>query len=540
MCVRQSIILAHLLERSPLQIYSLLFLQTSVSENEGAVVNGINASWELSNSKNDALVRAIFGANVKALTEELRRRYLTTNDGAREAFLQRKQNGLNLSDYVWRYTKDFKSEIELALDCGIRSGESAAQMSRSLRQYLQHPGKLFRRVRDEHGLLRLSQRAKNFNPGRGVYRSSYKNARRLAATETNIAYRTADYLRWQQMDFVVGIEIMLSNNHTVRLQAGERTDDPTQQRKDGSPKANAVRPLVDICDELQGRYPKDFKFTGWHPHCRCRAISILKTEEEMARDTERILRGEEPLPFDTSVNAVRSMPKGFSDWTEKNTSRIEKARKNGTLPYFLRDNVRNSKIRTHPKVQVCLEKQTNSTSTSAKSAIRILSDESLKPPYPEEYIEYYGGKVMVSPMHGENELQDNLQLASRTANYTGKTVWLLPRISPTQKDASILRAKYLPKGVFENKNPDFFLNGKLYDGKTFTTIHENYEFNQLKKSIENHIKKAKLQAQNMIFALPPYVSEREISQIVNNYLNRSKSRREIIIFLGDAGYSYSN
>lgn len=187
-------------------------------------------------------------------------------------------------------------------------------------------------------MLRLSQRAKSFNPGRGVYRSSYKNARRLAATETNIAYRTADYLRWQQMDFVVGIEILLSNNHTVRLQAGERTDDPTQQRKDGSPKANAVRPLTDICDELQGRYPKDFKFTGWHPHCRCRAISILKTEEEMARDTERILRGEEPLPFETSANAVRSMPKGFNDWTEKNVSRIKKARKNGTLPYFLRDN----------------------------------------------------------------------------------------------------------------------------------------------------------------------------------------------------------
>ena len=328
---------------------------------EGEVVNGINASWELSNSKNDALVKAIFGANVKALTEELRRRYFTTNDGAREAFLLRKQNGLNLSDFVWRYTKDFKSEIEFALDCGIRSGESAAQMSRSLRQYLQHPGKLFRRVRDEHGLLRLSQRAKSFNPGRGVYRSSYKNARRLAATETNIAYRTADYLRWQQMDFVVGIEILLSNNHTVRLQAGERTDDPTQQRKDGSPKANAVRPLTDICDELQGRYPKDFKFTGWHPHCRCRAISILKTEEEMARDTERILRGEEPLSASVSKNAVTEVPDNFKQWVKENSSRIEKARKNGTLPYFLKDNEK--------------KKGSNITDSDSRDAEQTISDE---------------------------------------------------------------------------------------------------------------------------------------------------------------------
>ena len=26
---------------------------------------------------------------------------------------------------------------------------------------------------------------------------------------------------------------------------------------------------VDICDHMKGEYPKDFKFTGWHPNCRC-------------------------------------------------------------------------------------------------------------------------------------------------------------------------------------------------------------------------------------------------------------------------------
>ena len=26
-------------------------------------------------------------------------------------------------------------------------------------------------------------------------------------------------------------------------------------------------PFYDICDELQGIYPKTFKWTGWHPHC---------------------------------------------------------------------------------------------------------------------------------------------------------------------------------------------------------------------------------------------------------------------------------
>ncbi|MDR0754714.1 MAG: hypothetical protein LBF04_04920, partial [Prevotellaceae bacterium] len=71
-----------------------------------------------------------------------------------------------------------------------------------------------------------------------VYRSSFKNARRLTATETNIAYRAADYERMQDFDFVVGIEINLSNNHTLN-----------------------GKPFTDMCDDLKGKYPKDFKFT---------------------------------------------------------------------------------------------------------------------------------------------------------------------------------------------------------------------------------------------------------------------------------------
>lgn len=192
---------------------------------------------------------------------------------------------------------------------------------------------MIRRVRDKRGLLQLSKRAKAFHPGQGVYRSSYKNARRLAATETNIAYRTSDYLRWQQMDFIVGVQVCLSNNHTVLLQPGETTSDKTQLRADGTPKANAVRHLVDICDELQGRYPKDFKFTGWHPHCRCHVITILKTEEEMKQDTQRILQGEEPTP--NSVNSVDELPSNFTEWVQKRKGKLTNA---ANPPYFIKDN----------------------------------------------------------------------------------------------------------------------------------------------------------------------------------------------------------
>ena len=67
------------------------------------------------------------------------------------------------------------------------------RMSRDVCGYLRNPDKLFRRVRDKHGNLRLSKAAKAYHPGRGVYRSSYRNALRLTATENNMAYRTADH-----------------------------------------------------------------------------------------------------------------------------------------------------------------------------------------------------------------------------------------------------------------------------------------------------------------------------------------------------------
>lgn len=271
----------------------------------GIIVNGIDAEWTLANNKNSELARQVFGDNIGKLTQAQYRRYFSTNDAAREAFISRKEAGLKLSDRVWRYTGQFKEEIELGIDVGLRGGQSAADMARDLKQYLREPDRLFRRVRDEHGELQLSRAAQAYHPGQGIYRSSYKNARRLAATETNIAYRTSDYERWQQLDFVVGIEIQLSNNH----------------------------PEPDICDDLKGRYPKDFKFTGWHPHCRCHAVSILKTEEEIKADTQKIINGE-PLDGD-SVNRVDDVPKVFKDWLQDNAERSERTY---SKPYFIKDN----------------------------------------------------------------------------------------------------------------------------------------------------------------------------------------------------------
>ena len=186
-------------------------------------------------------------------------------------------------------------------------------MSRDVRRYLRNPDKLFRRVRDKHGNLRLSKAAKAYHPGRGVYRSSYRNALRLTATENNMAYRTADHLRWQQQPFVVGIEIKLSNNHTCKGVIGR---------------------FVDICDDLAGVYPKDFKFVGWHPHCRCYCVPKQASKEEFMEYQQRLLNGEDVSNYHFK-GEVKDLPRNFKDWYTDNTDRIARAK---SQPYFLRDN----------------------------------------------------------------------------------------------------------------------------------------------------------------------------------------------------------
>lgn len=278
-------------------------MQSSV---EAIIVNGVRSAWTLANNKNNELAQRVFGNNVGKLTQAQYGRYFSTNEPAREAFLKRKTDGLSLSDRVWRYSQQFKAEIELGLDIGIRNGLPAQDMARELKQYLRDPEKLFRRVRDQHGNLVLSQRAAAYHPGQGVYRSSYKNSLRLSATENNMAYRHADDIRWAQMDFVVGYEIRLSNN-------------PNH---------------CPMCAALADRYPKSFHWAGWHPFCRCRKIPILKTLEEFQKETNAILAGERPDSF--SVNAVNGLPGNFTSWLNINSDRITRA---ASQPYWLRDNV---------------------------------------------------------------------------------------------------------------------------------------------------------------------------------------------------------
>lgn len=280
-------------------------MQDLGSSLQANIEDGDQESWTLSNTKNDAMVDSIIGK--KKLPAKTVKAWKHPHLEALNAFIARKEAGMNLSRRVWNLTQQFKSEMELALELGMGEGKSAAALSRDIRKYLVEPNKLFRRIRDKSGTLRLSKAAAAYHPGQGVYRSSYKNALRMTATENNIAYRTADHNRWQALPFVIGIEIHISNNH----------------------------PTEDICDLFDGkRFPKDFKFTGWHPWCRCYAVSVLASQEEMDAYTTEIMNGEDVSHW-KFTGQVEKMPKEFDKWMKDNQQRIASAK---NMPYFIKDN----------------------------------------------------------------------------------------------------------------------------------------------------------------------------------------------------------
>ena len=289
-----------------------------------AIRQGITLEWEQANAECDKLVTSIFGK--EALSNPKLNAITDRNKAAMDAFIQRTENGLNLSDRIWKTVRQLREEMEVAMTVAIGEGQSASQMSRKVREYLNDPDLMFRRFRykDENGKWRRKWKKRikdektgkykwidydrdDYKTGAGVYKSSAKNAMRVTRTETNIAYRRADYERWQQMDFVLGQKIQLSKNH----------------------------PMRDICDKLQGIYPKDFVFDGWHPQCFCFVTPVLVDEDEMEKMNEAFLDGKEYTP---KGKQITEYPDEFKQWVRDNADNIAKSRSKGTEPYFIRNN----------------------------------------------------------------------------------------------------------------------------------------------------------------------------------------------------------
>ena len=267
-------------DRELLNLESMLYANISAFQKDG---------WERAERKNDDFIsQFIKGMAISSATKD---GMFSHSLSAFEALKNDiDANGFKLSDRVWNITQQTKSQLEFYLDSGVVAGRNSNGISSDIRQILQNPQKRFRRIRNEKGELVLSQPMKDYHPGQGVYRSAYKNALRTSATTTNTAYRSADYERWSKQDFILGIEIHRSANN---------------------------RGPCKICDAMVGKYPKTFKFTGFHPFCICFATPITMEPENFA---DFLLNDTVP-----KEQVITDIPQGAKDFVIENKDGLQSA-----------------------------------------------------------------------------------------------------------------------------------------------------------------------------------------------------------------------
>lgn len=244
------------------------------------------------------------------------------------------KNGLNLAQIVWNYCQQTKSEFEMAMSNtiadGIGKGSSAEEIGRRIRRYLNDPDMMYRRYhtikvqkngkkkdvvtwrrrRIIDGKVRFIEEPLE-KVGMGVYRSARKNALRVARTEINAAYHKARNERWQNEPFVIGQYIHVSPQHNID----------------------------DICNDLEGRYPKDFDWRSWHSNCICTSDPITIQGEEKKEFYKRLMAGEDMSNY-VSPFAVLTMPEKYNQYIRDNSEAIVKAGMRGKLAWHLQDNTK--------------------------------------------------------------------------------------------------------------------------------------------------------------------------------------------------------
>ena len=247
-----------------------------------------------------------------------------------------RKEGLSLSDRVWNYAQLGKSEVEIGISNvikdGLKAGTSAEELGRKVRQYLNNPTMMYRRywvnvalagggkkkvarwyrrhIDEKTGKVTFRQEPLE-KVGRGVYRSARMNSYRLMRTEINMAYHKANASRWANEPFVYGIRVWRSPQH----------------------------PEEDICDELEGYYPKDFVFSGWHPACLCASAPLTLYGDEKRDFYRRLMKGEDMSNFHSKHEITKeNMNPNWWKYVDDNHDAILKAAERGKLAYHLKDN----------------------------------------------------------------------------------------------------------------------------------------------------------------------------------------------------------
>lgn len=197
-----------------------------VDDMQSLIYSGTSAEWKRSNLLQDLVANKALKYYRAQVAGKKFKHYYQTNSDQLNAFQRRTERGLNLSGKLWNQSQIYKDSLEATISTAIEKGMSAVTLSKRISKYL-----------NDWPSLQADYQEK-FGKATNCYDCEYRSIR-LARNEINIAYRTAEQLRWKQFDFILGYKIKLSGSH----------------------------PRYDICDDLAGDYPKDFKFVGWHPNC---------------------------------------------------------------------------------------------------------------------------------------------------------------------------------------------------------------------------------------------------------------------------------
>lgn len=145
--------------------------------------------------------------------------------------------GMTPSERIWDLTSRSEADLKRIIANGIGQGNSPYKIAKSIERYVSPDVS----ATDELGIQN----------GPGVYRSPYRNAMRIARTETNRAYTQASAQFAKGKSFIQGIQITLSPNHDVE----DECDDLA-----------AMDPVS--ADEFADLIPA-------HPHCMCTGTFVI-------------------------------------------------------------------------------------------------------------------------------------------------------------------------------------------------------------------------------------------------------------------------
>ncbi len=235
----------------------------------------------------DGAIR-MYDAKIEAYADSV---WAKISGDAMDALMRFKPAGITLSDRVWDISWQAEKAIRNRIQMGVLEGESAARLSRDIRGYLIRPETLRGRIK------------KMYTPGKGVYKSAYKNAMRVTRTEYARAYTEGTYRYGAQKDWIKGYYWRVAS---------------------GMP--------CPICADLDGAFfPKEEPPPiPAHPHCFCYAEIVMdetRIKEQKIEKFEPIIKGiiEERLLKMNKERWKREYKSGTPHWaTDKEPSPLAK------------------------------------------------------------------------------------------------------------------------------------------------------------------------------------------------------------------------